>query len=105
MLLNEELKNCLMLAAEDDTLDIDETLHQGFVLYVDQYGVIEVDDDDEGLELVKQAYSFLADLTLNSLIMKGMMEFSAVDENGEMLYGMTELGREVAKEIIEREGL
>lgn len=93
MIIDDNMKNCLRLAMNDESLDFPQTVQAGFRLYAESFGVIEVEDDEDGEELVESAFNFVADTVLENLMLKGFVEPSAVDENGEILYGLTEQGK------------
>lgn len=47
--------------------------------------------DDEEIDAIGH---FIADAVLESLILKGMVEVAGVDENGELMVGLTNAGHE-----------
>lgn len=55
-------------------------------------------DETISEEKFKQIGTLIADLVLESLILKGMVEPSGIDENGEMLFGVTDNGNKSLEE-------
>lgn len=91
MTLPDTLVSCLKLAMEHDDLDIEDTVKDAFAIYYSVTGhAFEVEDDEEAEAIVEACFHWVADETLNGLILKGVMEFSSMDENGEVYYGLTE---------------
>lgn len=91
MLLSDGLRRCLLLAMDNEDLNIEQTVYEAFKLHYEITGqTIEIDDEEEGEELVRSCFNFIADEVLNNLILKGAMEVKGVDENGELTFGLTE---------------
>lgn len=90
MEINERMKECLREANEKlPDADWEETVHEAFETYlVLNGGPYEVDTDEEGMELVKTCAMFLVQLTINSLVDQGLVDFVGVDETGDITYGL-----------------
>lgn len=89
--MDDLLQQCLKTACQYDDLSIEETVEEAFIMYKTITGhAFEVEDDEEGEAVVKSCFEYVADEVLQSLILKGVMEFSGMDENGEMWYSLTE---------------
>lgn len=84
-LLPDSLKRCVRIAMENESLTSEETVSEAFRLHYELTGgPIDVEDDEEGMNLVREAFAFVADEVLHGLVLKGVMEFAGVDENGEL---------------------
>lgn len=90
MTIPDSLVACLRLAMEREDLDTRETVAEAFAIYKHVTGAaFEVEDDEEGEAIVLACFNWVADEVLNSLILKGIMEFSGIDESGEVYLGFT----------------
>lgn len=74
---HQESTMCYLLISAEVGLMLDETISE---------------------EKFKQIGTLIADLVLESLILKGMVEPSGIDENGEMLFGVTDNGNKSLEE-------
>lgn len=90
-ILSEELKECLRLAiAGNPELDFADTTVEGIKLYAEANGPIQIEDDDEGYELFQACTRFILDEVITELILKGLIEVKGIDENGDLVYGLTQ---------------
>lgn len=92
MNLPDSMKRCLQLMMENEELSTEEVVFGAFKLHFEiTGGPIDIEDDEEGMEVVRSAFAFVADEVLHSLVLKGVMEFAGVDENGELTVKLTGL--------------
>jgi hypothetical protein len=84
--LSEKLKECLVLAMNDPTLDISETIEYGIHLFVQAAGEpIEVEDEEEFFKLFEECQKFVIDEVIAHLILKGQIEVAGM-RDGELTY-------------------
>lgn len=91
MELSRGLKNCLLLAMEDPDLDFEETVDTGLRLYAESIGgVIEIEDEEEGMEMVGECFRFVIDAVLGNLEDMGVIEMKGVDPEEGVVWGLSE---------------
>lgn len=89
MQLSEELKDCLrQVLKEQPDLDFEDTVRAGFTVYLIKFGrPVQVEDDEEGVELVKACLNFVMDELIAELILDGIFEVKGI-KDGKFTYGL-----------------
>ena len=61
---------------------------------------VNTGDEDLFYKVISKAHAILIEKSLTSLVLKGLIEVSGIEEDGEFRYGLTENGKVVAEHLV-----
>lgn len=91
-----ELRNLVELALASHETCAHQEPNMCYLLISAEIGLMTGETLDE--DQFKQIGTLVADLVLESLVLKGMMEPSCLNEDGEMLFSVTDAGNQSLEE-------
>lgn len=86
--LNELMKHCLIEANDSfPDLSFEDTVYEAFKTYVILTGKpLEIENDEEGFELLEKARIFVLDCVLLNMVRNGLIEVDGMEEDGDLVY-------------------
>jgi hypothetical protein len=90
--LNELMQKCLIDANDEFAeLNFEDTVYEAFRSYVIITGEpLDIEDEEEGIELLEKARRFLLDCVLLNMVRDGLVEVDSLDEDGDFVYKLVE---------------
>lgn len=90
--IDDLLTHCA--SVDDDTIDQALELERAI-----EHVMSELDmNREEAMETIQEIHLMEIQQTVNSMIEKGLLQITGYNEDGEPLYGQTELGKKVSQE-------
>lgn len=90
--IDDLLNHCA--SVDDNTIDQALELERAI-----EHVMSELDmDREEAMETIQHIHLMEVQQTVNSMMEKGLLEITGYNEDGEPLYGQTELGKKVSQE-------